>query len=129
MKTCDLVVGGALCLVTVVRIAAAQPEPPRKVPIVVVVGCLGQEVDDTWVVSSAANPIELGSKAPSPPSDAEAAKLTGTSRYRLIGTSEFSLPGHKGHKVRVEGLLIQAKPMNRLNITSVRHIADTCGAK
>ncbi|MBI1874371.1 MAG: hypothetical protein HYS05_10875 [Acidobacteria bacterium] len=96
--------------------------------MVVVVGCLGQEGSETWVLTSATEAIELASKTPAPPSEADAVKLSGQNKYRLIGISEFNLPTHKGHKERVEGLLIAAKPMSRLNVTSVKHVADTCGA-
>jgi hypothetical protein len=92
------------------------------------VGCVGQEGNETWVLTSATDAVELGSKSPALPTEADAATLSGQNKYRLIGISEFNLPTHKGHKERVEGLLIAAKPMSRLNVTSVKHVADTCAA-
>lgn len=117
-----------VCLASGLAVAAAQSEPPRKVPIVVVVGCVGQESNETWMLTSATDAIEAGSKLPAPPTEADAANLSGQNKYRLIGISEFNLPTHKGHKERVEGLFIAAKPLSRLNVTSVKHVADTCGA-
>ena len=48
--------------------------------------------------------------------------------YRLIGTSEFDLPAHKGHTVLVKGLFIKATPTSRVNVTSVTMIAASCTA-
>lgn len=111
---------------TVIAFVSAQSEQPRKIPIMLMVGCLEQDANQAWLVTSATDPMETVTKGSPPLADTEAAKLSGANRYRLIGVSEFNLPAHKGHKERVEGLVIAAKPMNRLNVTSVRHLADVC---
>ena len=53
---------------------------------------------------------------------------SGPNTYRLIGTSEFDLPAHKGHMVLVKGLFIKASPTSRVNVTSVTMVATTCTA-
>ena len=39
---------------------------------------------------------------------ADALETPGDKRYHLIGVEAFHLPDHKGHKVQVKGLLIEA---------------------
>ena len=54
--------------------------------------------------------------------------VVGKNQFQLIGVSIFDLPSHKDHTVVLKGLLIPAKPVSRLNITSVVTVAPTCTA-
>jgi hypothetical protein len=51
---------------------------------------------------------------------------TGKSTFHLIGVSEYDLPSHKGHTVLIKALFIKAEPVNRLNMTSVTMLSETC---
>lgn len=59
---------------------------------------------------------------------ADALETPGDERYHLIGVEAFDLPDHRGHKVQVKGLLIEATPASRINITSLRHMDAECPA-
>ena len=60
--------------------------------------------------------------------DLPAMPVVGKNQFQLIGVSIFDLPSHKDHTVVLKGLLIPAKPLSRLNLTSVTMVAPTCAA-
>ncbi len=64
----------------------------------------------------------------SKPEDVKAAeaKPLGALRFRLIGLIEMSPAEHKGHKVIVKGLLIKDPTGDRLNVTSLTTVSQTC---
>jgi len=101
--------------------------PVEKVPIVAVAGCLAQD-GDRWLLTSATEPEPSIANGP-PAGQPYKGPTSGKNTFHLIGVSEFDLPSHKGHTVLVKALFIKAEPVNRLNITSVTMIADTCPAK
>lgn len=125
----------AVTLVATMHLVA-QPKPAAKIDLVTVTGCLTPGGGETWRLTSATDPIVASQKAPEPPKDA----VIGKNRYRLIGLLEFNVAAHKGHTVRVKGLLIpvddgkrpspgsgRGEPVEpRLNITSLQHVAPTC---
>ncbi len=86
------------------------------------VGCLVQEEDDKWFLTDATEPV--------PAVDIDEnldPTAKGKARFHLIGTlDEFSAPKHLGHKVRIKGLLIEASPEPRINISSLKHVSPSC---
>ena len=46
---------------------------------------------------------------------------------RLIGMTEMDPAPHRGHKVLVKGLLIKDATGQRINVTSLKTVGDTCG--
>ncbi len=115
-----------LVLLTVAAASAAQ-STPQKIDIVSVTGCLREATAGAWTLEAATDPASSNANAPRP---AEIPKTppVGKNTYRLIGVSEFNLPGQKGHTVIVKGLLIKAAPVSRINITSVTTVAPSCAA-
>lgn len=114
-----LLLGAALTL--------AQPAPQR-IPISTVVGCLTQTTEGTWILTDATEPVAIatkpGSKEAKEPD--ETAPL-GKRRFRIIGTlEEFGVSRHKGHKVRIKGMVLTGSPEPRVNVTSLRHLSPTC---
>lgn len=105
--------------------AAREQAPSDKVPIVAVSGCLTERAANAWALTSATEPTPSIANGP-PPNAPIPEPATGTNEYALIGVSEFDLPSHKGHTVIIKALFIEAKPLSRLNVTSVTHIAPTC---
>ena len=103
--------------------AAAQTKPSGKVDIVIVSGCLTPAAGETWLLTSATDPVVATQKGGEIAKDAP---VTGKNRYRLIGLLEFNTAAHKGHTVRVKGLFIPAGDEKRINITSLQHVAPTC---
>jgi hypothetical protein len=108
-----------------VGVGANGQAPVEKVPTVAVAGCLTEQAGNTWMLTSASEPVP--SIANGPPADQPYTGPTGGKHsFRLIGISEFDLPAHKGHTVLVKGLLITAEPVSRLNVTSVTMLSATC---
>jgi hypothetical protein len=105
--------------------AAPVQAAAEKVPIVAVAGCVQQEGDSTWMLTSATEPEPSIANGP-PAGQPYKGPTSGKQSFRLIGVSEFDLPSHKGHTVLVKGLFIKDK-VSRLNVTSVTMIAATCG--
>ena len=97
----------------------------QRVDVVRVTGCLKQSAADSWTLTAATDPVVITRADPpkAPPS-----ATGGTNQFKLIGVEEFDLPARKNRLVSVKGLLIKATPMNRLNITSVTTVADSCAA-
>jgi len=71
---------------------------------------------------------EISPLTPDEEEAADALETPGDNRYHLIGVEAFDLPDHKGHQVQVKGLLIEATPASRINVTSLRHMAAECPA-
>lgn len=84
-------------------------------------GCLVEE-DGKWFLTNATEPV--------PGDDIDRnldPKAKGELRFAVIGTvSEFSVPDHAGHKVRLKGLILDAEPVDRLQLTSLKHVAPSC---
>jgi hypothetical protein len=113
---------------TVPPAAASDPaETPAdtKVSIVAVSGCLTERAPDAWLLTNATESSPSIANGPAP-NAAATVPTTGKNEFALIGVSEFDLPSHRGHTVLVKALLIKATPVNRLNVTSVTHIAAVC---
>jgi DNA-binding beta-propeller fold protein YncE len=94
---------------------------PERLRVVGTVGCL-ETIEGRFFLSDATDPV---------PGDDVDTKLDpgpkGTRRYEVIGTvSEFGVPDHLGHRVRLKGLVIEAEPVSRLQITSLRHVSPSC---
>jgi hypothetical protein len=107
--------------------AANAQEPPGRVEVVRVTGCLRRGAADAWTLSAATDPVVITRADPAVASPATATSA-GTNEFRLIGIEEFDLASRKDRLVAVKGLLIKATPTNRLNVTSVTTVADSCPA-
>lgn len=96
---------------------------PKKVDIVSVTGCL-REQGGNWMLVAATDPVPSvanqaqGKEIPSEPP-------AGRNAFRLIGTSEFSLPTMKDHTVVIRGLFIKDK-VSRINVTSAVEAVASC---
>jgi hypothetical protein len=99
-------------------------------PIVEVIGCLLQGPDSTWILGNGTSPAI--SKLPNTTTAAvkeAVSKPLGSRQYRLLGTAPFSPETHKGEKVVVKGVLIEAPKNDRLNVTSLQTTGASCGGK
>ena len=125
----------------------AQPNP--TVPLVSLVGCV-ETIGETWFLSSATDPQETRTPfATDVEIDQSHEIALGSNRFALVGVAEFLdadglLALHQraeltapesvnatgqlvaGKKVAVKGLHITSVEPNRLNLTSVITLADTC---
>lgn len=115
----------AACLAGTIGTVRAQPPQPEKVPIVAVAGCVAEQGDKSWILTTATDPVPSIANAPSA-KQPYTGPTHGKNSFALIGVSEFDLPAHKGKTVLVKGLFIKAAPLSRINVTSVTLLADTC---
>ena len=118
-----------LMMVALAANAAAGQAPAKgdKAEVVAVVGCLREGSPNAWTLDQATDPVPSHANAPSP-KDVAAAPRGGKNQFQLIGVEVFNLPAHRGHTVFVKGIEIKAKPLSRLNITSVTLVAPACEA-
>lgn len=105
----------------------APPASTQKLDIMESVGCLAEAPKGTWVLTDATDPVV--SKQPYTNEAARkeaAAKPLGTQRFTLLAINMFNPDALRGHKVAAKGLLIKDPAGNRLNVTSLQPVADTC---
>ena len=116
-----------LTIAAIARAGAAQAPTAKvdKIDPVAVTGCLKEVEPDTWMLVNASEPVASTANAPSPKELATLPK-GGKNQFRLIGVSIFNLPAYKDHAIIVKGLRIKATPVNRLNVTSVTMVSETC---
>jgi len=119
--------GTAAAIAMSSAVATAQ-EPAGRVDVVRVTGCLRRAAADAWTLSAATDPVVITRATSAAPPPAATAATTGANEFKLIGIEEFDLASRKDRLVAVKGLLIKATPTNRLNITSVTTVADSCPA-
>lgn len=117
-----------LLILLVVPAGLGAQAPPAKAEVVMVAGCLTEPAAGEWRVVNATDPKPSNANAPAA-AEMPALPVAGKNQFQLIGVSIFDLPSHKGHTVVVKGLLIPAKPVSRLNLTSVVTVAPTCPAQ
>ncbi len=123
-----LVLVGAIA--TASTAAESQAKSKKSVDAVYAVGCISEE-DGKWMLIRATDAVvtEISPLTPDEEEAADALETPGDKRYHLIGVEAFNLPDHKGHKVQVKGLLIEATPASRINVTSLRHMDAECPAR
>jgi len=138
-STTSLVVA-AIIVLTMRSVADAAPsgpggpnqsslvKSPETVETVAVSGCLKAGPGETWELVDASDPVPSTANSPSAKELAELRK-SGPNRFQLIGVSIFGLPRHRNHVVAVKGLLVKAAPINRINLTSVTMLSETCPAR
>ena len=108
---------------------AAPPQGQQALPIVETVGCLAEGPGRTWTLMNAAEPTKAGRAGFSRPEEVKAAegRGLGSQQLRLIGMTEMNPGPHRGHKVLVKGLLIKDAGGQRLNVTSLKTVGESCG--
>lgn len=119
--------GLAVCLTSRTVAAQASQAGTQKMDIVESIGCLGEEPKGTWILTDATDPVV--SKQPYTNEAARkeaAARPLGTQRFTLIAISMFNPDAMRSHKVAAKGLLIKNASGNRINVTSLQPVADSC---
>jgi hypothetical protein len=102
---------------------------PNKsaLPIAQVVGCLGQDRSNKWLITKAGDPVVTSSPATSRAElKAASAMSLGLEEFELLGADVFNPLRYSGHKVAIKGVLIQAAGGARMNVTSLQTVATTC---
>jgi hypothetical protein len=109
--------------------SVSSSDTPKKkaLPIAQVVGCLGQDRSNKWLLKKAGEPVVTSSPATSAAElQAASAMPRGPRNFELLGTDVFSPLKYSGHKVAVKGVLIQGADSARMNVTSLQTLAASC---
>lgn len=111
--------------VLLLLLALGQTAAAKKIDVVSVTGCLREQAGN-WMLVAATEPTpSVANQAQG--KDIPAAPPPGKNSFRLIGTSEFNLPGMKDHTVVIRGLFIKDK-VSRINVTSAVEAVASCAA-
>jgi hypothetical protein len=94
--------------------------------LVSTVGCLVRGPDNTWLLTSTADPTMTRDDVPSAQALASASKrVLGSHTYRLLSVVPFNPESHQGHKMEARGLLYNEPGNERLTLTSLQ-MAGNC---
>ena len=92
-----------------------------------VVGCLGQDRSNKWLLMKAGKSVVTSSPATSTAELKAASALPlGLRNVELLGADVFNPLRYNGHKVAIKGVVIQAANSTRMNVTSLQTVATTC---
>jgi mono/diheme cytochrome c family protein len=114
-----------------VKVLPGRPKPPPPVgdfSYVEVVGCLTPGPNDTWILSSASEPVSVVVLAGVTPKRSEdvPTRALGNQTFHLLDAMAYSPHSYKGHKMYVRGLLIKLPSEQRMTISSFESIAPGC---
>jgi len=110
-----------------VEVLAGRPKPPPPVgdfSYVDVVGCLTPGPENTWLLTSASEPVGLAATGGNQAGITD--RPLGTGVFRLLDAMAYSPEAHKGHKMYVRGLLIRLPDEQRMTISTLEMIAPSC---
>ena len=106
----------------------AEGAGPANFSLVEVVGCLAQDQNRKWIVTSATAPA-VTKEDTSTPAALKAAepRPLGSETFRLVSvTPSLHAESHKSHKVEVRGLLYRDGSYAELNLTSLDSVRSSC---
>ena len=100
------------------------PSPPRTGSMVEATGCLEGEGSE-WKLTNATPPRITSGSAPASAPQAANAPAEGGVTISLI--SVFPRPtAHVGHKMRAKGLFVKTATGERINVTTLEMVAESC---
>ena len=101
--------------------------PVPNFTLVQLVGCLSQGDDGVLILTNGSRPVRTREPGDSPPADLQAlaGSALGTQTLRLI-----SMPAQRrdllGHLVQIKGFLIRNPNGDRLNVTALQSVSESC---
>ena len=106
-------------------------EGPKPVPdfsLISVSGCLVQSANDTWTLKNASDPVRTRNPRESNETElAEAnARSAGKNNFRLLDVRNFAAQARDGRWVEAKGLLIRSPGDDKINLTWLQSLAETC---
>jgi mono/diheme cytochrome c family protein len=106
--------------------AKGGPEAVPNFALVRVLGCLTRAADKTWMLSRASEPVRT--RDPNAADNAkpeDTAARAGARTFKLLQLYLGS-DSDSGRQVEVRGFLIRVPNDDRINVTSMRKVAETC---
>ncbi len=107
--------------------AKGGPEAVPNFALVRVVGCLTRAADKSWVLSRAGEPVRTRdpNQAEEAKPEETAAGPAGARAFKLLQLYLGS-DSDSGRQVEVRGFLIRVPNDDRINVTSIRKVAESC---
>ncbi len=110
------------------------PDGPKPLPtntVVHVSGCFGPGPNDSFQITGAPAPLRTKEQAKISPEEVKVAQAgpAGTQEFRLQNLNDlagFKADAVKGHRVLVKGIFVAGREFDRLNVTALESITDTC---
>jgi mono/diheme cytochrome c family protein len=110
------------------------PDGPKPVPtntLVQVAGCFGPAPNDAWQLTAATAPQRAREQTKVSADEIKSAqsRASGKGEIRLQNLTDlagFKAESFKGHRVLVKGVYIAGREGDRLNVTALEPIADSC---
>lgn len=118
----------AVLLASAMAVTGVAQEDAKKIELVMVIGCLAKgSGDNVWMLEKGTAATATRAAFTTTDELAESQKKPlGSTQYRLLGVSEFGPEPHLGHRIQVKGLLIASGQDQRINVTSLQHVAPAC---
>jgi len=107
--------------------AKGGPEAVPNFALVRVVGCLTRAADKSWVLSRASEPVRTRDPNQAEGGKAEEAPAgpAGVRSFKLLQLYLGS-DSDSGRQVEIRGFLIRVPNDDRINVTSIRKVAESC---
>ena len=113
-----------------IRIQDKQgPAPVPSFAMVHVIGCLTQESTESYKLTSATEAVRVRDPSESTGEALEAAKATplGEATYELLRNVIYLEPQSSiGHKVEAKGFLIRNNAGDRINVSTLKSLGESC---
>jgi len=113
------------------RILIVGKEGPMPVPdfsLVEVVGCLARDAAKVWMLTDASEPVRTRNPRESTAveRDRAVARSAGDHTFRFLETYEFPSEFKVGRWMEAKGFLIRSPGNDRINVTWLKGISETC---
>jgi hypothetical protein len=119
----ELGVGDELAGIQILR--KGEQASVQNFSLIQTVGCLSRAPDNTWVLSSSADPTVTRDDVPAADAlAAAAAKPLGSQTFLLISAAPFSPESHQGQKMEARGLVYKEPGDSRLTLTSLQAVGS-----
>lgn len=108
----------------------AGPAPVPSFAMVHVIGCLTQESSEAYQLTSATEAVRVRDPSESTGEALEAAKAVplGEATYNLLRNVIYLDPQNSiGHKVEAKGFLIRNDAGDRINVSTLKSLSESCG--
>jgi mono/diheme cytochrome c family protein len=123
--TTELTAGARLDTVQILKKGVAPAL--QNLSFVQVVGCLEPGPGNRWVLTqSSARPGSRERTVSAGELERARARPLGKDTYTLVSVAPFEPATRRGHKVAAKGLLYRQPGDNRVNLTALETLADTC---
>lgn len=118
---------GSAELATTQILQKGEQATVQNFSLVQTVGCLATGPNNTWILTRTAEPLTTRDDVPSERGlTGAASRPLGTKTFRLISVAPFKPESLAGQKMEVRGLIYNEPGDERINLTSLRSIGNTC---